>query len=869
MSVSEPGKIITPWAESGLKNTIPPAANPATGRAGFDQGFSAINMTAKEAGGIPPFGQDFNGIFYEVTNILRYMQAGGQPTFDAALATAIGGYPKGSVLLGSDGVTLWQSSVNSNLTDPNLDPSNWSIVNKDISTSVGAGLVGLSYSPSYVDGTVGARLRYIVCANDEPFNADPTNTTDSTAGILAAIQWAVDNGASVVWLRAGRYKVSSTITVPEGITLFGDGIDYWDTYRPAPGRLLKSWDKGTHLVLTGTGARDKTCINLANARPTKTVSGVQYPFTDFTNNDSVGGAPATAKPFSVGVIVQRAAQLRNLRVMLNNDGIAGYNDPLSLSLGDDWDVGVWVYDSSDAICENVQSVGYWRMSGWLLTENDGTYTQVGNPERTMFSKILGQGRRGLIVRNSPQLDVVSNTATTVTIKYFPSFTLTSQNKFTITNRSIQYEFSGHSVSGGEITLTGVTPNLPGSVSSVRAPNQGNNFSGTVFNDSVFFSLDHTSGTKSADLGLGEAGSFEVDGYPMRNLKFVNTKFQTVFDRLNGLWGDCRDVKLVACEHENGELIAYDISETAGYTGNLRLISSDIQTSVGVSAFTPRDMFDDYKQFPAKNSSGEAVFKNWRGKDVGVQWFDGAYAIRAREGSGDLELSDKSGSVHMRVNTSSGYTDIFGSNVSLKNASGDAIITAFGSSRNTSFYGNASPSSANSGSVGTVSLPWAGGATQTAFTVTSDARSKTDPVEIDADLAEAVMAIVLCQYKLLDRVDKKGGGARWHHGAIAQQVLEAFTSRGLDPHDYAFFCFDKWDGTPAIFYDHPAEYDIHGMLVHEAWSEKIHDEVPPGESYSLRYEELLVVLVEALKRRDETMELEISLIKERLSAAGIE
>ena len=37
MSVSEPGKIITPWAESGLKNTIPPAANPATGRAGFDQ----------------------------------------------------------------------------------------------------------------------------------------------------------------------------------------------------------------------------------------------------------------------------------------------------------------------------------------------------------------------------------------------------------------------------------------------------------------------------------------------------------------------------------------------------------------------------------------------------------------------------------------------------------------------------------------------------------------------------------------------------------------------------------------------------------------------------------------------------------------
>lgn len=146
MSVSEPGKIITPWAESGLKNPIPPAANPATGRAGFDQGFSAINMTAKEAGGIPPFGQDFNGIFYEVTNILRYMQAGGHPTFSSALATAIGGYPKGSMVLGGDGVTLWQSKVDSNFTDPNTDPSDWGTfdigLKADLAAPGGVGLVG-------------------------------------------------------------------------------------------------------------------------------------------------------------------------------------------------------------------------------------------------------------------------------------------------------------------------------------------------------------------------------------------------------------------------------------------------------------------------------------------------------------------------------------------------------------------------------------------------------------------------------------------------------------------------------------------------------------------------------------------------------
>lgn len=146
MSVSEPGKIITPWAESGLKNPIPPAANPATGRAGFDQGFSAINMTAKEAGGIPPFGQDFNGIFYEVTNILRYMQAGGQPTFSSAMSTAIGGYPKGCVVLGTDAVTLWQNQVDNNTNDPNSTPTGWFKVDVNLknvlASGAGASMIG-------------------------------------------------------------------------------------------------------------------------------------------------------------------------------------------------------------------------------------------------------------------------------------------------------------------------------------------------------------------------------------------------------------------------------------------------------------------------------------------------------------------------------------------------------------------------------------------------------------------------------------------------------------------------------------------------------------------------------------------------------
>lgn len=125
MSISEPDKITTPWASTGSKNPIPANANNTTGAAGFDNGFPDITMTPEEAGGLPPAGQDFNGIFYEITKILQYMQAGGQPTFSATLASGIGGYPVGAMVLGDDGVAIYTNRVDSNISNPNSGGSGW------------------------------------------------------------------------------------------------------------------------------------------------------------------------------------------------------------------------------------------------------------------------------------------------------------------------------------------------------------------------------------------------------------------------------------------------------------------------------------------------------------------------------------------------------------------------------------------------------------------------------------------------------------------------------------------------------------------------------------------------------------------------
>ncbi len=108
-------------------------------------------------------------------------------------------------------------------------------------------------------------------------------------------------------------------------------------------------------------------------------------------------------------------------------------------------------------------------------------------------------------------------------------------------------------------------------------------------------------------------------------------------------------------------------------------------------------------------------------------------------------------------------------------------------------GNLIPHTTNTLACGTASNSWAGGSTQTAFTVTSDEFQKTPPVPFsDAEL-DAAEEVAMVQYQYLDRVEAKGpDGARWHFGAIAQRYVEAFERHGLDAHRYGFICYDEWE-----------------------------------------------------------------------------
>lgn len=118
MPVSLPRFIKKAFATDGLKTAIPDASNNATGRAGYDQGFPPINMQPQEAGGIPPHGEDMNGVIYDVTLAISYIQSGKSFPFNSDFATAIGGYPVGAVVSDASNTTLWLNGVNNNSAFP-------------------------------------------------------------------------------------------------------------------------------------------------------------------------------------------------------------------------------------------------------------------------------------------------------------------------------------------------------------------------------------------------------------------------------------------------------------------------------------------------------------------------------------------------------------------------------------------------------------------------------------------------------------------------------------------------------------------------------------------------------------------------------
>lgn len=115
-----PPVIPQPFANNNasLRNSIPnTTATP--GLASWDQGWPSDTMQPVVAGGVPPEGQDFNGLDFTLSSHDYYVQAGCTFPFQSAVATAIGGYGVGAILgSATDASIVWFNTVANNSTNP-------------------------------------------------------------------------------------------------------------------------------------------------------------------------------------------------------------------------------------------------------------------------------------------------------------------------------------------------------------------------------------------------------------------------------------------------------------------------------------------------------------------------------------------------------------------------------------------------------------------------------------------------------------------------------------------------------------------------------------------------------------------------------
>jgi hypothetical protein len=105
---------------------VPQTPSGTPGQASLQTGFPPENFNPVASGGVPPFGQDFNGLLNQITLWNQWQAASCIVPYDGTFQTAIGGYPQGAVVGSLVTVGLvWESIVDNNLTNPDAAGAGW------------------------------------------------------------------------------------------------------------------------------------------------------------------------------------------------------------------------------------------------------------------------------------------------------------------------------------------------------------------------------------------------------------------------------------------------------------------------------------------------------------------------------------------------------------------------------------------------------------------------------------------------------------------------------------------------------------------------------------------------------------------------
>lgn len=289
--INSPGKLVLPFAQSGAKNTIPVDSQIGIvgGAASLVDGFPPLTRTPLAAGGVPPSGEDMNGILFELSAIVRWANAGGGYAYDATFATDanVNGYPKGARVLRTDGLGYWFNTVDNNTTNPE---------------TTGAAAAG--WVPDFATGISAITMTSANVTLSELQYGKPTIVI---SGLLTADlnlifpsivgKWTVINNTTGAYSITCKTAAGTGAVVNSVQTVTGDGTNIYSTVQDAVALL-------SYQVAFAAGTSDAITATF-NPAPRRWSAGVPFfvrasaanttTIPTFTANNGVLGAKTIVK----------------------------------------------------------------------------------------------------------------------------------------------------------------------------------------------------------------------------------------------------------------------------------------------------------------------------------------------------------------------------------------------------------------------------------------------------------------------------------------------------------------------------------------------------------------------------------------------
>lgn len=476
-----------------------------------------------------------------------------------------------------------------------------------------------------------------------------TQAATNATAFQAALDAAEALGGYDVVCAGQIYVLNARLNMPQGVRLIGRGTDEWEPVYPTRPKL---WDC-TSLLFKGTGTADitfdaVTSMKNAGGWPEDPDNGGQY-FKLFSayNADASGTTAATQRTFSAAIAPKNGDKywgLRDLRIVnwSGDNGIEGWSDTGSSSLGDDWDIGVLLLDTEYVMLDNVQVVGGWREFALLHITEEGA--QSAN-ERNSITNCKLQGRVGLGLRAMDRWEINATTSNSVTVTWSNEHYFSTGGGTFRGSDDVTYTYTGLSFSSPNLTLTGVTPD-PDAAGIFHLRHAGSGFANTQFVNTYVYDIFHQSGDDADTLGLSDSKALEMSGFPLRGVAMRNCKFhggEPVLVQMH----DVFDLRMWGCQFEGGgHVIASPVTTASGETapaGETRALFIDGDDGFADQddrLFLPRSAFVQSLQVAPEDD------------------LTGAFQLRALRANQDIEIRQRgTGGIVLKDNNGDEFMDL--------------------------------------------------------------------------------------------------------------------------------------------------------------------------------------------------------------------